>query len=47
MKKFKVFLNGHKTVIADNEELAIKSVEETMKSSHYSLNLDVAGVKEQ
>tara|TARA_B000000609_G_C24090724_1_gene302753 strand:+ start:609 stop:752 length:144 start_codon:yes stop_codon:yes gene_type:complete len=47
MKQYKVFINGHKTVLANSEENAIKGVEETMKSSHYSLNLDIAGVKEQ
>ncbi len=47
MKKYKVFINGHKTVFADSEEDAIRGAENTMKTSHYSLNLDVAGVNEE
>ncbi len=46
MKQFKVSINGHKTVLAENEISAIKGVERTMKSAHYSLNLNTAEVKE-
>jgi hypothetical protein len=47
MKKYKVFINGHTTFFANSEEQAIKNAEESLKVAHYSLNLDVSGVKEE
>lgn len=48
MKKFKVFINGHKTIMAENEDQAVKLVdEEYIQYSIASLNLDISGVKEE
>ena len=48
MKKFKVFINGHKTIMADSEEQAVELVDkEYIQYSIASLNLDIAGVREE
>jgi len=47
MKQFKVFINGHKTIMAETEEQAVELVDkEYIQYSIASLNLDVSGVKE-
>jgi hypothetical protein len=48
MKKFKVFINGHKTIMAESEEQALELVEqEYLQYTIASLNLDISGVKEE
>lgn len=47
MKQFKVFINGHKTIMAENEDQAVELVDkEYIQYSIASLNLDISGVKE-
>lgn len=48
MKKFKVFINGHKTIMAETEEEALELVEkEYLQYTIGSLNLDISGVREE
>jgi len=48
MKKFKVFINGHKTIMAETEEEALELVEkEYLQYTINSLNLDISGVREE
>lgn len=46
MKDIKVYFTGHKTYKVKNEDEAIKAAEKDLNIVHYSLNLDVSGVKE-
>ena len=46
MKKFKVFINGHKTIMAETEDQALELVEkEYLQYSIGSLNLDISGIE--
>lgn len=47
MKQFKVFINGHKTIMAESEEQALKLVKkEYLDYTIQSLNLDISGIRE-
>ena len=47
MKKFDVFLIGRRIVLANNQDEAMKSVEEELKVVHTNFNIEISGIKER